>query len=617
MSKQFFLFFLIILYKFNITNSNSIFDYSHKKGELLNILAGSLSSKRNIIPYGYTKLNICQSKKIFKAEDTLGEILTGESFYTTEYIANTDEDKYCQILCNNNFSAKSISLIKKLVYRKYRTNWIVDKLPAGLITYNKETKKSNLEFFKGIPLGFVNDDTFYIYNHLQFHILLNEIDDKQFNVVGFNIMPMSIKHDKKIPKCVKESKNIMQNLDLSPQPLEEGDILFTYDVIFEYSDITLASRWDYYKTSKSRIHWTSIIISEVIVSFVSIILIMILCQNLKADISLYNYRLSQFEDIKEYDWKQLSGDVFRPPRINILLLSSLLGTGIQLFLMMAATLVFGVFGYVNPEKRKNILNLGILFYCFMGLPGGYFSATYYKLWGGKNWFKVSLITSLIFPGTVLFGYVIVNIILTIEKSNAAVEFLDILSLFILWIFCTFPLILIGSFLGAKSKKIYIPCQINRIPSEIPKKPWYLHYKYVTFITGFIGFATIFIEFNYVMSSLWNHEIYLLATYLWLSFFLFVIVCSEMSIIFVFFNLCRGDYNWWWKSFIMGCSPVIYFVIYSIYYFFYLRISRISAMVVYFGMMGFICSMVFFICGSMAVLFNFTFIKFIYSQIRTD
>ena len=69
----------------------------------------------------------------------------------------------------------------------------------------------------------------------------------------------------------------------------------------------------------------------------------------------------------------------------------------QLFLMMAATLFLGVFGYVNPEKRKNILNLGILSYCFMGLPGGYFSEIFHRLWGGKNWFKVSLLTSLIFP----------------------------------------------------------------------------------------------------------------------------------------------------------------------------------------------------------------------------
>ena len=371
MSKKI-LFYLLFIIQFYLTNSNSIFDYSHEKGELLDIQAGSLSSKMNIIPYGYTKLNICQSKKIVKAEDTLGEILTGEIFYTTDFIAKTDKDNYCQILCYNNFSEKSVSLFQKLIHRKYITNWIVDKLPAGLINYNKITKHTTLEYSKGIPLGYIKEQQFYIYNHLQFHILLNEIEENKFNVVGFNILPISIKHDGQIPICIKNPQKIMDNLDLPEQPLEEGNILFTYDVIFEYSDITWASRWDHYKVSKAHIHWTGIVISEIIVFAISFIIIIILCKNLKADISLYNFRVSRFEDIEEYDWKQLSGDVFRPPSVNRLLLSAILGTGMQLFLMMAGTLVFGVFGYVNPEQRKNIINLGILFYCFMGLSGGTF-----------------------------------------------------------------------------------------------------------------------------------------------------------------------------------------------------------------------------------------------------
>ena len=52
----------------------------------------------------------------------------------------------------------------------------------------------------------------------------------------------------------------------------------------------------------------------------------------------------------------------------------------------------------------------------------------------------------------------------------------------------------------------IPCDINRISSSIPIKPCYLYYRYITFVTGFFGFATIFIEFNYAMSALWRHQI---------------------------------------------------------------------------------------------------------------
>jgi len=608
---------LLILIQLVLISSIPIIDYSHDKGETLSIQAGSLSSKKGIIPYGYTRLNICQSQKIVKAEDTLGEILRGEVLYTTDYFAITNEDEFCKILCYNTFNEKTVALIKKLIRRRYFTNWIVDKLPAGLLLYNKESKQTSIKYFNGIPLGYHENGDFYIYNHYQFYILLNKNEDDRFNVVGFNIMPISIKHNKDVPICAKDEKSNSKNLEQEPQPLVEGKILFTYDVIFEYSDITLASRWDHYKTSRAAIHWTGIIISEVLIVIISAIIITILCRNLSLDISSYNYRVSQLEEINEYDWKQIAGDVFRPPSGNVVLLSSMLGTGTQLFLTILATLFFGIFGFMNPEHRANILNIGILFFCFMGLPGGYIASLFYRFWGGNNWIEVSLLTSFLFPGAIIFGYIIVNIILTIEKSNAASHFSDILSLFALWIFCTSPLIIMGNFLGYKSRKMSTPSDINRIPRIIPEKPWYLNDKYITLLTGFIGFSTIFIEFNYVMGSLWRHEIYFMATFIWISFLLFLIVVGEMTVLFIFLNLCRGDYNWTWKSFIMGSSPVIYIIIYSVLYFFYLRINRLSSLIVYFGMMGMVSSILMLICGTIAVLFNFVFLKIIYSKIRID
>ena len=166
-------------------------------------------------------------------------------------------------------------MIQKLIKRRYFTNWIVDKLPAGLIYYNKELKSFSLHYSKGIPLGYYQDDIFYIYNHLQFHILLNNVDEDKYNVVGFNILPMSIKHNAEKPICMKEPKDTLKNLNLPFQPLTQGNILFTYDVIYEYSDITLASRWDHYRTSRVGIHWTGILITEIIVIFVTLFIVYI------------------------------------------------------------------------------------------------------------------------------------------------------------------------------------------------------------------------------------------------------------------------------------------------------------------------------------------------------
>ena len=607
-----------------------IFDYSHLEGSTINIEVGKLSSSNYIIPYSYNRLKICNLKRLQRAEDNLGEILTGQDLYISDYTAKINENKYCEILCNNQFTRNNIRKLKKLIDRNYFTNWYVDKLPAGLIYYNYDKKSTKVNYFYGIPLGKKHKDKYIIYNHLHFRISLNKISDKKYNIVGLSILPMSIKHNNETkPECEREYDEdfIFRNMIKEQQILtdeENQTILYTYDIIFEYSNIAFASRWDHYRSTNTQIHWTGIIISTSILIFLTSVIAILLTKNIRKDIENFNYQVVQIEDIDnisnitENNWKQISGDVFRPPRVNKMLLSSIIGTGFQLFLMLAIVFFLGIIGFLKPEKRSNILSLIILCYIIMGLAGGYVSADIYKSMNGHNWLKMSLLTSILFPGTLFFGYVLINIILSIEKSTAAVSIAELTSLFFLWIFCTLPLILIGSFLGMKSKKRKIPCKVNAVPRKIPEKPWYLHYRYLSCITGLLCFITILIEFNYIMSALWKHELYFIVPFLWISYFLFVVVSGEVSAIVVFWNLCYGDYNWWWKSFLIGSSPVIYFILYSIYFFFFkMSITRLSAIVVYFGIMALISAMALFICGSISVLVCFAFIIKIYSDIKID
>ena len=127
----------------------------------------------------------------------------------------------------------------------------------------------------------------------------------------------------------------------------------------------------------------------------------------------------------------------------------------RIFSMFFLVLTLGTFGYLNPEMRGKILSLFIFFYILMGAGGGYISADIYKIMGGKNWLKMSLLTSILFPGILFLVYFIVNILLIFEKSNIGLNLYDLGSLFFLWVFCTLPLILIGTFLGMKSKRINI------------------------------------------------------------------------------------------------------------------------------------------------------------------
>jgi len=628
MSNNLYLFFFIIIYISSI-NSSSIFDYSHLEGSAINIQVGKLSSNNYIIPYSYNRLKICNLKRVKRAEDNLGEILTGEDLYISEYTANINENKFCEILCNNQFRKNTIRKIKRLIDRNYYSNWYVDKLPAGLIYYNYDTKKTDINYFYGIPLGKKEKDKYIIYNHLHFKILINKISEKRYNVVGLGILPMSMKHNGTNAICEKKYdedfnfKSIVKEHEVLNSD-DNQTILYTYDIVFEYSNITLASRWDHYKSSDTKIHWTGIIISTLILIILTIIIAFLLTKIIKKDIDNYNYQVVQMEDIdniksiNENNWKQVAGDVFRPPRVNKMLLSSIIGTGTQLYLTLTVVFFLGVIGFANPEKRSKILSLIILCFILMGLAGGYISAVFYKIMNGTNWLKMSLLTSVLFPGTVFLGYIFINIILSLENSTAAVNIYDLSSLFFLWIFCTLPLILIGTFLGIKSKKQKMPCKVNTVPRKIYEKPWYLHYRYLSCITGFICFITILFELNYIMRALWRHELYFIISFFWISYFLFIMVSGEVSIIVVFWNLCYGDYNWWWKSFLVGSSPVIYFILYSIYFFiFKMNVTRLSAIVVYFGIMGLISAMALFICGSISVIICFGFIFKIYSKIKID
>jgi transmembrane 9 superfamily protein 2/4 len=591
------------------------------QGDIINIQAGSLSSKIAIIPFGYNQLKICNPHKDEKIY-TFGEILTGEEFFSTDYFANTNINKTCERICSNSFSNESVNSLKKLIKREYYTNWYIDNLPAGFISYDSLNNKYSINYYQGIPLGYFNktNKKYYIYNHLRFHILINKISDNNYNIVGFNILPLSINYFNDNDKiCSISEENIgryYESDEISKQELLSGNITFKYDVVFELSDIKLQSRWDIYKKSNKKFRWAGLIYSYLLIIILSTITFLIFSKNVQNEIDIYNFRVAHIESIDEFNWKQLYGDVFRPPNKLPTLLAAFTGTGFQLFLMVLFTSIITFFSFMSQSNKLNLINSIIISFLILGFPGGYISAKLYRFFGYENWVKISLITSLFFPGIIILIHTIINTTLIIEKSNAAMKIKDILSLYCFWIFLYIPTSLIGSFLAIKEKK-YQDYPINTIPTLIPKKPFYLSIKFSPIITGLICFGAIFYELNSVMNSLWKNETYFFATFLWISFIVFLIVNCEITILVIYWNLTKGDYKWWWKSYYIGGSPMIYLLIYSIYYLFSLKITRISALIIYCGIMYIIYFVGYIICGSLATLTCFLFLRKLYKQIKID
>ena len=559
------------------------YTYTHNEGETLKICIGQLKSVITHLPFKPSYPGLFNLKGNKKINDNLAEIISGNKITESNFEVNLNKNEYCKKLNTVLLNLKNSERTKWLINHEYSNSFYLDKLPSARGYYDTLSKEYFIIYQGGIPLGYTEEDNngleiYHIYNHFTFKILIHEISPKKYEIVGFITYPFSITQSEEELGCNKYETNninkndsynvIIPNYEYSnkAQVIEPNiNITFTYDIIFEKSNLTLVSRWDNYLHLSSDIHWFGLLNSNLIILIFTFVIIFIFCRAIKRDIDLYNIRVTNDDFIDEYGWKQVCNDVFRKPK-NSIFLSTFIGNGVQLFSMVFFSLLISIVGVLKPESRNNLLTLMILMFILMGILGGYSSAVIYKSFHGKNWLKNALLTALLYPSIIYCVLIFVNFFLIFEDSDS-INFTSFLSLLFLWLFCSTPLVLMGAFFGTKKKRIKIPCRINPCPTTIPNKPWYFRIKYLIWVTGLIPFAAIFIEFIYLMASLWREHIYYLFGFLWIALNVMIIVSSEVSIIVVYLCLCKGDYNWWWKSFFIGGSPVIYIMGYSVYYFF--------------------------------------------------
>ena len=386
-----------------LTRIKCLFDYSHKDGEILKIGLGQLKSVETLLPFRPDYPGFFEIKNNKIINDNLGEIISGGKIVESNFIIKINKNEYCKILDTKNLTKKNVDRAKWLIRHDYSYMFYLDKLSSSKSDYDLFSNKSYTIYRGGIPLGFhilnnnftngKEEDNYYINNHFIFKILLHEIPsnsvNKSYEIVGFTTYPYSIQQDENNLSCAKyyskksnDSYNdIIPNYVLSshlPQSIESNlDITFTYDVIFEKSNLTLVSRWDNYFHLSSEIHWFGLINSNLIILIFTTLIIFIFCRAIKKDIDLYNIRVTGDDFIDEYGWKQVCNDVFRKP-IHCQILSSLIGNGVQLFSMIFYSLLICIFGILRPESRGNLLNLMMIIFVLMGIVGGYFSSRLLK-----------------------------------------------------------------------------------------------------------------------------------------------------------------------------------------------------------------------------------------------
>ncbi|GER32489.1 transmembrane 9 superfamily protein member [Striga asiatica] len=602
------------------------------KGDPLNVKVNKLTSIKTQLPYSYYTLPFCRPSNIIDSRENLGEVLRGDRIENSPYVFKMREPQMCNVVCRITLDAKSAKEFKEKIEDEYRINMILDNLPL-VVPIPRSDQGGPPIYQLGFHVGLrgqysgTKEERFFLHNHLSFTVKFHK--DQQTDsarIVGFEVTPYSVKHEyegewaanTRLTTCDPHAQRVVTSSNTPQEVEEQQEVIFTYDVSFQESEVKWASRWDtYLLMTDDQIHWFSIVNSLMIVLFLSGMVAMIMLRTLYRDISRYNELETQEEAQEETGWKLVHADVFRPPA-NSDLLCTYVGTGVQFLGMVLVTMIFAVLGFLSPSNRGGLMTAMLLLWVFMGVLAGYSSARLYKMFKGTEWKKIAFRTSVLFPLTVFAVFFVLNALIWGEKSSGAVPFGTMFALVVLWFGISVPLVFLGSYIGFRKPAIEDPVKTNKIPRQIPEQAWYMNPVFSILIGGILPFGAVFIELFFILTSIWLNQFYYIFGFLFIVFLILLVTCSEITVVLCYFQLCSEDYLWWWRSYLTSGSSALYLFVYAVFYFFTkLDITKPVSGALYFGYM-LIASYAFFVLtGTIGFYACFWFTRLIYSSVKID
>lgn len=510
--------------------------------------------------YYYPDFHFCQPEGGPKdVRESLGSILFGDRIRTSPFELLMGKNETCKAICaGEQFSPESAEFVAQKIEQSYIVNILVDGLPGAQPA--KDLTTGDQFATPGFPLGKVTEGGLKeLYNHWNIYIDYHKagLTGSKYRVVGVTVLPQSLKGSGFVSPGKGECP-----VELGPLVLTGGvEVTYTYSVYWVESDIAWATRWDrLLHVTDPSIHWFSLVNSTVFVVLLIGMVSTILTRALRKDIARYN-RLDNInlddlsgnspteDDLQEDSgWKLVHGDVFRAPR-HTLLLSVLLGSGAQLFVMTGVTVAFALLGFLSPSNRGFLTTVGLLLYTFLGCVGGYVSARCYKTYGGENWKLNIALTPALVPGVVFSIFFLLNLFVWFKGSSGAVPLTTMLAIIGIWFFISVPSSVAGSWFGFKQPVPDTPTRVNQIPRQIPPCPTSLKPWPSMLMTGILPFCAIFVELYPIMTSLWTSKVYYMFGFLFIGYGTMIMTAACTTILLVYFMLCAEDYRWQWRAFL--------------------------------------------------------------------
>ncbi|CAP28227.1 Protein CBG08396 [Caenorhabditis briggsae] len=534
--------------------------------------------------YTYFSLPFCKGdkKEIGHYHETMGESLLGVelefSGLDIKFRTNTKKT----VVCQKKLTETDYKTLLYAIQNSYYYQMYLDDMPIwGMV---------------GEIDNSVSPPTYKLYTHKRLDIGYN---DKQ--VVDINLTTDG-------------------RVDIRPG----AELTFTYEVQWTKSEIDFTKRFDKYLDPsffQHRIHWFSIFNSFMMVVFLVGLVWMILVRTLRKDYARYQ-KEDSLDDLDadlgdEYGWKQVHGDVFRPPSLP-LLFSSCIGAGYHVFTVAVITTILAIVGEFYTE-RGSLLSAAIFVYAACSPVNGYAGGSMYARFGGRHWIKQMLLGAFLLPSMVCGVAFLINFIAIYYHASRAIPFTIMLAVTAICLFVILPLTLVGTVIGRNmAGTADYPCRVNAVPRPIPDKKWFVQPWLITLAGGVLPFGSIFIEMYFIFTSFWAYKIYYVYGFMLLVTIILSIVTVCVTIVCSYFLLNAEDYRWRWTSFACGASTSFYVYMYSMYYFFFkTKMYGLFQTVFYFGYMGIFAAALGLMTGTIGYVGTAKFVRKIYQTVKID
>ncbi|CAM9294824.1 unnamed protein product, partial [Discosporangium mesarthrocarpum] len=199
--------------------------------------------------------------------------------------------------------------------------------------------------------------------------------------------------------------------------------------------------------------------------------------------------------------------------------------------------------------------------------------------------------------------------------NQAVPFAEQLELLALWFCISVPLVFLGAYFGYRKETVPYPVVTSNIPRQIPDQPWFLWSSFTVSVGGILPYGAVFIEMFFILNSLWMGSYYYVFWFLFMVFFILLVTCADISMVFCYFQLCAEDYHWWWRSFLTSGSTALWVFAYSTVYFARLESTMAVTYMLYFGYMALLSLGLFALTGCIGFYSCLWFTRKMYSSIK--